>query len=155
MSFDRGVSLGVFLFGAWVIYGSFHIPKTGMLQFVGPEVMPIGVGAALMVTAVALFVRTWRLKDVQVTTIELPEGVEREDRRTQILVFLGLAVYPFLLRPLGFIVATSLFCLYESTVFEARHWLRNVLASMGFSVGVYYLFVSILEVLLPVGILGW
>ena len=42
-----------------------------------------------------------------------------------------------------------------TAVFETGHWLRNVLSGVGYSVAIYTLFVRFLEVLLPVGLLGW
>ena len=155
MTFDRGLSIGLFLFSSWVLYLSITIPKTAIRQTVGPEVMPIGVAIALMLSSVALYFRSLRVEVAKPASATLPEGVEQEDRMTQGLVLLGIVAYMFLLEPLGFIVATSLFCIYEASMFEPGRWIRNSLSGVGFSVAVYALFVNFLEVLLPTGILGW
>ncbi len=155
MTFDRGLSIGLFLFSGWVLYLSTTIPRTAIRQTVGPEVMTVGIGLCLMLASVALFIRTLRVGAVKSGLGIFPEGVEREDRVTQALILLGIVAYMFLLEPLGFIVATSLLCIYVATLFEARKWIRNVLVGVGFSVAVYAMFVNLLEVLLPTGILGW
>ncbi len=154
MSFDRGLSIGLFLFGSWALYLSITMPKTAIRQTVGPEVFPMVISVCIMLTAISLFVKTTREKSASARRSELPEGV-REDRRTQMLALLGIAVYVFAMEPLGYIVSTSLLCIYEAAVFETGHWVRNVLSGVGFSVFVYATFVNFLDVLLPKGILGW
>jgi len=154
MSFDRGLSIGLFLFGGWALYLSMTMPKTAIRQTVGPEVFPMIISVCIMASAVALFIKTTREKSSGVRRSELPEGVG-EDRRTQALALLGIAVYIFAMEPLGYIVSTSLLCIYEAAVFESGHWLRNILSGVGFSVFVYATFVNFLDVMLPKGILGW
>ncbi len=154
MSFDRGLSIGLFVFASWALYLSITMPKTAIRQTVGPEVFPIIISACLMLSAVALFAKTLREKATRVRHSELPEGVG-EDRLTQALALLGIGVYIFAMEPLGYIVSTALLCIYETAVFEAGHWVRNVLSGVGFSVAVYAIFVNFLNVMLPKGILGW
>jgi len=154
MSFDRGLSIGLFLFSSWALYLSITMPKTAIRQTVGPEVFPIVISLCLMLVSVALFVKTTREKAASARRSELPEG-EREDRRTQALALIGIGVYVFAMEPLGYILATSLLCIYEAAVFETGHWVRNVLSGIGFGVVVYAIFVTFLDVLLPKGILGW
>ncbi len=154
MGFDRGLSIGLFLFSSWALYLSITMPKTAIRQTVGPEVFPVVLSICLIMVSVALFVKTTREKALRAHRSELPDG-EREDRRTQVLALLGVGVYVFAMEPLGYIVSTSLLCIYEAAVFETGHWVRNVLSGIGFSVVVYATFVNFLNVLLPKGILGW
>ncbi len=154
MSFDRGLSIGLFLFGSWALYLSITMPKTAIRQTVGPEVFPIVISLCIMLIAIALFMKARREKAVSARHSELPEGVA-EDRRTQLLALLGIGVYVFAMEPLGYIVSTALLCIYEAAVFETGHWVRNILSGVGFSVVVYATFVNFLDVLLPKGLLGW
>ncbi len=154
MSFDRGLSIGLFLFSSWALYLSITMPKTAIRQTVGPEVFPIVIAVCLMLTAVALFVKTTREQALRAHRSELAEG-EKEDRLTQGLALLGIGVYIFAMEPLGYVVSTSLLCIYEAAVFETGHWVRNVLSGIGFSVAVYAIFVNFLDVMLPKGLIGW
>lgn len=151
MTFDRGLSIGLFFFSIWALYLSITIEKTAIHQTIGPEVFPIGISILFMFASVSLFVRSLRVKGERAGASELPEGVDKEDRKTQLLVLLGITVYVFALEPLGYVIATFLLCFYETAVFEARHWMRNVLSSAAFSIGVYVAFVYLLDVLLPKG----
>lgn len=155
MSFDRGLSIGLFVFSSYALYLAITMPQTAIRQTVGPEVFPIGLTLCLMAASVGLFVHTSRTKEVKTRSSELPEGVERMDFKTQLMVLAGLPVYIFALEPLGYILATSALCIYEAMVFEAKYWLRNVLSGLAFSLGVYAIFVNLLDVMLPKGLLGW
>ncbi len=155
MRFDRGVSIGLFLFSLWVVYLSVTIHKVAFRQVVGPEVMPIGIALALMVASVLLFRQTLVAHGANVTSGELTGKELKEDRSTQGLVILGIVVYIFALEPLGYVISTALLCIYETAVFEPKHWVRNILVGIAFAVVVYTIFVKFLAVLLPVGLLGW
>ena len=154
MSFDRGLSIGLFLFSSWALYLAITMPKTAIRQTVGPEVFPIIISICLMAVSVALFVKTTREQAAGAHRSELPDGMG-EDRRTQALALLGIGVYVFAMEPLGYIVSTALLCIYEAAVFEMGHWVRNVVSGIGFSVLVYACFVNFLDVRLPIGLLGW
>lgn len=155
MTFDRGLSIGLFFFSTLALYFSITMPTTAIRQTVGPQLFPMGIALCLMAASVALFFRTMRVAEDRAGAGELPEGVEREDRATQAAMLAGVAVYIFLLEPLGYIVATGLLCIYEAFVFDPSHRLRNILSGAAFSVGVYAIFVNVLDILLPKGILGW
>lgn len=155
MTFDRGLSTGLFFFSTLALYFSITMPTTAIRQTVGPQVFPMGIALCLMVASAVLFFRTMRVEEDRAGAGELPEGVEREDRATQAAMLAGVAVYIFLLEPLGYIVATGLLCIYEAFAFDPSHRLRNILSGAAFSVGVYIIFVNLLDILLPKGILGW
>ncbi|HEX9014718.1 MAG TPA: tripartite tricarboxylate transporter TctB family protein [Chloroflexota bacterium] len=150
MSFDRGLSIGLFLFSSWALYLSITMPKTAIRQTVGPEVFPIVIALCLMAASVALFVKTTREAAIRAHRTELSPG-DKEDRITQALALLGIAVYVFAMEPLGYILSTSLLCIYETAVFEMGHWVRNVVSGITFSLVVYATFVLFLNVLLPKG----
>ena len=163
MKFDRGVAIGLFMLSLWVAYISLNITKAAFRQVVGPEVVPLGIAGGLMVASVLLFRSTLQPQPATSSSDEvpqrpvelLPEQSVSEDRVTQGLVILGIAAYIVVLEPLGYVVSTALLVTYEAAVFESKYWVRNIASGVLFSVAVYTLFVRFLEVLLPVGILGW
>jgi len=154
MGFDRGMSIGLFLFSCWTLYLSATMKLSAVRQIVNADIFPIIISVAMMASAVALFFKSMKEKPVKPHRSELKEG-ESEDRKTQILSMLGIVGYVFAMEPLGYIVSTALLTIYETAVFEAKHWVRNLLTGVGFAVGVYVIFVQVLGVLLPKGILGW
>ena len=152
MSFDRGLSIGLFLFSVFTLYLSATMKLSAVRQIVNADAFPIIISIALMASAVALFIRSLKVKPVNAHRSELPEG-EGEDRKTQIMAMLGIVVYVFAMEPLGYIVSTALLTIYETAVFEAKHWVRNLVSGVGFSLFVYITFVHVLRVLLPKGAL--
>ncbi|MDI6754197.1 MAG: tripartite tricarboxylate transporter TctB family protein [Thermodesulfobacteriota bacterium] len=55
---------------------------------------------------------------------------------------------------LGFILSTTFLIIYQAWILEARQWLRNIILGAFFSTAVYFIFVRLLNILLPAGILG-
>jgi putative tricarboxylic transport membrane protein len=160
VTFDRGVAVGLFFFASAMLYSAVSMPRPLVRQIVGPEVLPILLMGLLAVASVALFIRNGPIKvSNSAPKGELAKLLETEsikvDHKTQALVVLGIAVYIVLFESLGYVISTALLCIYETAVFEAKHWVRNVLVGAGFSVAVYLLFVHILNVGLPKGVLGW
>jgi len=89
----------------------------------------------------------------------VPETTEVEpapDWRTIALVLLGLGLYALAYERLGFVVATILFMAYEVLVMEVERtrWLWAAPAIVLIPVVLYVLFVKLLGVTLPAGILG-
>lgn len=152
MSFDRGLSIGLFLFSIWTLYLSTTMKLSAVRQIVNADVFPIIISISMMLAAVALFFKSLKEKPIKAHRSELPEGVT-EDRKTQVLAMLGIGAYVFAMEPLGYMLSTALLTIYETAVFEAKHWVRNLLSGVGFSLFVYITFVHILRVLLPKGAL--
>jgi ammonia channel protein AmtB len=50
-------------------------------------------------------------------------------------------------------ISTTILILWQAQLFERGKWIRNLVVSILFSIVVYYLFVHVLEVMLPVGII--
>jgi putative tricarboxylic transport membrane protein len=71
-----------------------------------------------------------------------------------LLVLAGLIVYGFILVPVGFILATTLLIIYEARLLQPGKWVRNAGVGFGMGAGVYLIFVKLLNVMLPAGILG-
>ena len=55
----------------------------------------------------------------------------------------------------GYLVSTMVYLLVMTAVFNPGKWWANILTSVLFALGSYVLFVKILGVVLPVGILGF
>lgn len=71
-----------------------------------------------------------------------------------VLFLLGcMVLFVVLLPNLGFIVSSTLFLF--ALLYKAYKWYINLLTSAGVSVFLYVLFDTVLEVRLPVGVLGW
>ncbi len=107
---------------------------------VGPKALPGLVAVIFLVAGAALLARpgiprTWPPRDVLV-------------RMTGAVAAFGL--YAVVLAPLGFVVATTLTVGALSMLFGGP-WKRSFAAALGLSVVLWYLFVWVLGLLLPLG----
>ena len=157
--FDPMVALLTIPIAIFLIIVELGTPKANIPQAVGPEVMPIGILILLMANAVALFLRSISEKGKSIA----PAGDEGEDHslsswrekyQAVILVLIGLVVYGFIVAPVGFILATTFLIIFEARILQPGRWVRNVIVGLGFSTGVYFTFVKLLNVMLPPGIFG-
>lgn len=149
---DRIIGAFMLLLAAVYLYATAQIPTLEIGDPLGPKAFPILLGIALIVAAILLIIET--LKKSREPRAEVP----RENLRH--LWFIGgvtlwTALYFGVFDRVGYLVATVIYLLVLMAVFNPGKWLANALTSVLFAVGSYVLFVKILGVVLPVGILSF
>ena len=158
LRFDTMVALLTIPIAIFLIIVELDTPVANIPQTVGPAAMPIGVLVLLMVNAVFLFIQSTSGKKASVSSAaaasEAPPLPWVKKYRGIILVILGLVIYGLILLPIGFILATSFLIIYEARVLQPGRWIRNVVLGVGSSALVYFVFIKLLNVMLPAGILG-
>jgi len=140
------------LLAAVYLYATAQIPTLEIGDPLGPKAFPILLGIALIAAAILLFVET--LKKNRAPRAAAP----RESLRH--LWFVGgvtlwTALYFGVFDRAGYLVATAIYLGALMAVFNPGKWLANTLTSVLFAVGSYVLFVKILGVVLPTGILSF
>ena len=71
------------------------------------------------------------------------------------IISLAFIVYLGIFTPVGFIVSSLAFLLFSMNYYGSRNWIMNILLSVIFVSGLYFVFRWILHVDLPLGILGF
>ena len=158
LRFDPLLALLSVPVAVFLIYVELDTPKANIPQAVGPEVMPIGILLLLIGNAVALFVQAVYGKGRMVPPAteagaSAPEPWLKKYRAV-LLVLAGLLLYGFILVPVGFILSTAFLIIYEARLLQPGKWMRNAAVGFGMGAGVYLIFVKLLNVMLPAGILG-
>jgi putative tricarboxylic transport membrane protein len=159
LRFDPLLALASVPIAVFLIYVELETPKANIPQAVGPEVMPIGILLLLIVNAVALFAQAVSRKD-RAPAAAAPEEAGHAAEpwlkryRAVLLVLAGLIVYGIILVPVGFVLATAFLIIYEARLLQSGKWVRNAAVGFGVGAGVYLIFVKLLNVMLPAGILG-
>jgi putative tricarboxylic transport membrane protein len=149
---DRIIGALTLLLAAVYLYATAQIPTLEIGDPLGPKAFPILLGIALIAAAILLFVET--LKKSREPGTEVP----RESLRHLWLiggVTAWTAFYFGVFDRVGYLVSTMVYLLVMTAVFNPGKWWANILTSVLFALGSYVLFVKILGVVLPVGILGF
>jgi putative tricarboxylic transport membrane protein len=140
------------LLAAVYLYATAQIPTLEIGDPLGPKAFPILLGIVLIVAVILLFFET--LKKDSAPVAKAPRG------SLQHLWLIGgvtvwTALYFGVFDRVGYLVSTTIYLLVMTAVFNRGKWLANVLTSVLWSVGSYVLFVKILGVALPAGLLGF
>ena len=149
---DRIIGALTLVLAAVYLYATAQIPALEIGDPLGPKAFPVLLGGGLIAAAILLFIET--LKKGRAPRAARP----RENLRHLWFiagVTLWTALYFGLFDRAGYLVATATYLLVLMAVFNRRKWLANSLTSVLFAVGSYVLFVKILGVTLPVGVLGF
>jgi putative tricarboxylic transport membrane protein len=159
ITFDHIVAILSIPIAIFLIVVELKTPKANIPQAIGPDVMPIGILSLIIVSAIILFINATyeQRKSSRSADVLLTQAAEigHKKYKTVIMVILGLVAYAALLNQVGFIICTTLLVIFEAQIFERGRWVRNVMVSITFSVVVYFVFVNLLNVMLPAGLLGW
>lgn len=152
---DRIICAVMLILAAVYFYATAQIPALEIGDPLGPKAFPVLLGIALIVTVILLFFET-----LKAGADAAPRRAHawREDRRHLLLiggVTLWTVAYFWVFDRAGFIVATLVYLFALMAVFNRGKWVSNALTAVLFTLGTYVLFVKILHVSLPSGILGF
>lgn len=140
--FDRYSSLVFFIIGMGFVYESGRISASAYGSSVGPDIFPKMLGIILILLSIRLFYETRFYSTVKAKTQAL-------DYKKFIIILVSAVLYGLLLEPLGYVLTTFIFLTIGFQTMEKGGWWKTLLISGGFSYGIYYLFVEVLEGSLP------
>ena len=159
ISFDHLVAILTIPIAIFLIIVEYETPRPNIPQAIGPHVWPIGLLGLLIVSAIILFFEALSKKrkalpPTDFSPIQTDMNWFRKPQMATVLILFGLLLYTVFLQPVGFIICTSLLVIYQARVLERGRWIRNIVIGLVFSIGVYFIFVKVLNVMLPAGVLG-
>jgi putative tricarboxylic transport membrane protein len=121
----------------------------------GPKVFPVLLGVLLIVGSVLLFLETVRARRQAPKEEKEPQQETGKPARVLWAVVAWTVIFLFAFEPLGYVVATTIYIFPLTIYFNAKKWWTNTITSLLFPIGVYVLFVKILGVMLPKGVIPW
>ena len=134
--------------GIGVVVGAIRL-KVGTLLMPQPGFFPFLGGLLLIGLSLTLLIQGWLNRAAAPSK---PQETFGEWRRPLILI-VSMSIYTAVLEPVGYVLPTIALAAVILRVLGVKSWKVLVLASLGMSVGTYYLFGRILGIELPVGIL--
>lgn len=145
---DIVVGCLIALFGAFIIYASSFITG-GASHKLPPDTFPKVVGILLLFCGSGLAIKSWTIKGVDFP-IPWPDG---EGVRTILVTLLSLGAYIVLMNPLGLPLASFLYIAFSIWYLKKSKWLLALTISL-ITAGVsYYLFIRLLGLSFPMGVL--
>ncbi|MBO1511508.1 tripartite tricarboxylate transporter TctB family protein [Metabacillus bambusae] len=141
-SFDRYVGLIFFAIGLAFVIESRKITDSAYGSNVGPDIFPLGLGLALILLSIRLFYETFKY----------PKDMKTKDKleyKKFAIILISAVLYGLLLETIGYVITTFLFLIIGFQVMERGKWWKSLVIAGGFSYGVYFLFVKLLEGTLP------
>lgn len=129
----------------------------------GARAIPYLWGISLLVLSLILVVRGIKQRNLAIKNNTLVKselnfaGIIKENREI-VLTFISLAVYIALLEPVGFLIMTAVYLFVQTLILtpkEKRNYIVTLITSIVIAVALDYVFVCLLNVLLPLGIFGF
>lgn len=128
------------------------LPRAAISDPLGPTAFPILLGVLMLIGAVV------QVAEIVLGRAEPAASDAGDSPRFDPIVLAGIAsliAFAVLLDTLGFVVAMALQMAFLTQLLDRTRWKLNFAASIGFAVGVYLLFATLLDVALPRGVLGF
>lgn len=143
--FDRYSSVCFALVGALFVIESRNISTSAYGSEVGPNMFPMGLGIILIILSLRLFWESTRSK----AEGSAATGGKSLQYKRFLTIFAATLLYVYLLEPVGYVIMTFLFLFVTFKVMGSKSYFKTTLVSFAFSVGVYYVYVHLLQGTLP------
>ena len=129
----------------------------------GARAIPYLWGISLLVLSIILVVRgikqrTEAIKNNTYVKTQLNIANIAKENREIVMTFVSLAIYIALLEPVGFLIMTAIYLFIQTLKKkkkEKRNYIVTLITSIVIAVALDYVFVCLLNVLLPLGIFGF
>jgi hypothetical protein len=122
----------------------------GEMDQPGARVWPTVVGLMMVVSSGFVLWEGWRMSPTE--TFEMPSG---PGAKRVVLMIVLMVAYFASMEFLGQLIASALFCVFFMRLVSPLTWPKLVAASLGISLGLYVIFVVVLKIPMPKGVLGF
>jgi putative tricarboxylic transport membrane protein len=119
-----------------------------LYDIVGPGLYNVGIGILLLLLGLIYLLFRPRRSDEEKKKTE-----EREYRLNMINMVCILAGYILLIDFIGYLLSTMIFFVLIHRIVGFKSWRVNVIVSMGVTLSFYIIFVRLLDMIFPTGIL--
>ena len=142
----------------WIIIGlavmivSYQM-SLGTLHTPGPGLLPFLLGSLLLIVSLSIFINSLTVTkkiSLDINETGIWSGIEYKN---VLIIVVSLVAYALLLEKLGFLISAFLFLFALFSAFESRRWFFALGVSLVTIVITYTLFVLVLRVELPSGLL--
>lgn len=150
-TFDKTFSIILLALSILFIFQATQISDSAYGSTVGPKIFPLGLGIILGLLSLQLFYESWKnAVRERVTGAPTTSTKISSTELKKFLIILGSALaYVFFLEKIGYMITTFIFLCISFQTMERTKLIYSIFIAAGFSLGVYYLFTSLLGGSLP------
>jgi putative tricarboxylic transport membrane protein len=141
-TFDRIAAIAFLAVGALFMVESLRISKSAYGSAVGPNVFPFLLGLILVLLSIKLLLETTRYVDSYKKKQPL-------QYKKFFIILIAAVTYAALLETVGYVIMTFLFLVVGFQTMEKGTLWKSVVIAACFSLGVYGLYVKLLQGTLP------
>ncbi|PJC87311.1 tripartite tricarboxylate transporter TctB family protein [Vibrio sp. HA2012] len=144
---------GLFGVAFGLIYGymTYTMPRAAFGNPMDPLYFPLGVSAVSVLIGILVLVKSDFKAAVLAYKNLINEDESRKNDRRRILYTCIIAVgYALVFEHLGYIISTFMFMFCMLTITSGKKsWMKSIIIALLFSVGVYFVFNTLLSISLP------
>ncbi len=140
---DRVAGIVLFLFGGWYVWYASQFESPIVADSLGPATFPVILGILMMGLSIVIFFQPDENPDWPTNTTVWVKMAA---------VIISFVIYSQIIKPLGFIVATSFEMYALGLLFDAPK-VKSLITSIFFSAFLFWLFSNVLKLGLPTGTL--
>lgn len=144
---------GLFAMGFALIYGymSYSMPRAAFGNPMDPIYFPLGVSAVALLIGILLLVKSnFQASVLAFKNLISEDAVRKADRRRILYTCIISVGYALVFEHLGYIISTFLFMVSMLTITSGtKPWVKNIIIALLFSVGVFFVFNTLLSISLP------
>lgn len=155
---DRLASIVATAFSLAYLVTAFFIPVPPLKQQLGPAAFPKAIGLVMLILSGLYVYRQFRGRvkedEERAAIIGAEEKIEsKADLKTMGFILAVMVVYAFVFERLGYAISTFLAFMAGVFYLSRRHLVRDTLIAVIVSFVLYYVFMTLLRVNLPAGLL--
>lgn len=136
--------------GAFIMISIYSIQQGMKKEFMirgipGPGFLPVIIGGAILILSFILLVQAVR-------NSESNSDAKKIINPKMAATVLGLALYIILMKPLGYILSTFIFCLIQFHFWGAFKWYKTLTISLVSALAMYFVFIYWIGIPLRAGL---
>jgi putative tricarboxylic transport membrane protein len=151
---DRVLAFCTIVGASAYLFADAMAPKRGYSDPIGPKAFPAMIGIGLFFSGVLLLWETHKKAQ-----LGAPGSGHPKFERTHLTILVAMAawtaIYYLAFEPVGYLLATAIYLFPMLAYFNRGKWVANSLVAVGFSLAAYVVFAKLLQVTMPVGLLGF
>lgn len=149
MNFKNNTGFLSLLLGIFYLANALMIKKASIGNPLAPKVFPVALGILMVVFSVILIIRESKARKASGEKISFNFNFDQSSKQIAI-TSVACILYALIFNKLGFVISTVIFLEIILTLFNGMNKYKiNTIVAMSFSIGIYFVFSSLLGIILP------